>query len=87
MVTDWGIEPIHKSGMLHTEIEGSVVRENFVTLHGNYYGFFDGLYQSITKGTVEPVTAQDGIDVMRIIEAAIISNLRKAVLVFNPTGH
>jgi len=87
MVTDWGIEPIYKSGVLHTEIEGSVVRENFATLHGNYYGFFDGLYQSITKGTVEPVTAQDGIDVMRVIEGAIESSFRKAVLVFDSIDH
>lgn len=77
MVTDWGIEPIHKSGVLHTEIEGSTVRENIPTLHGNYYGFFDGLYQSIRKGTPEPVTAQDGIDVMRIIAAAIESSSKK----------
>ncbi|HMI05973.1 MAG TPA: Gfo/Idh/MocA family oxidoreductase [Flavobacterium sp.] len=82
MVTDWGIEPIHKSGVLHTEIEGSTVRENIPTLHGNYYGFFDGLYQSIKKGTPEPVTAQEGINVMRIIEAAIESSSKKQLFKF-----
>ena len=82
MVTDWGIEPIFKSGVLHTEIEGSTVRENIPTLHGNYYGFFDSLYQSIKKGIPEPVTAQNGIDVMRIIEAAIESNSKKQQITF-----
>lgn len=82
MVTDWGIEPIHKSGVLHTEIEGSTVRENIPTLHGNYYGFFDALAQSIKKGTPEPVTAQDGVNVMRIIEAAIESSATKQIINF-----
>jgi len=82
MVTDWGMEPIFKSGVLHTEIEGSIVRENIPTLPGNYYGFFDSLCQSIKKNLPEPVTAQDGIDVMRIIEMAIASNAEKIYLQF-----
>lgn len=82
MVSDWGIEPVYKSGVLHTEIEGSIVRENIPTLHGNYYGFFDGLYQSIRKNQPEPVTAQDGVNVMRIIEAAIESSAGKKIIKF-----
>ncbi len=82
MVTDWGIEPLYKSGVLHTEIEGSTVRENIPTMPGNYYDFFDALYKSIRKGTIEPVTAQNGIEVMRIIEAAIESNSKKQLFTF-----
>lgn len=82
MVTDWGIEPIYKSGVLHTEIEGSAVRENIPTLHGNYYGFFDELHKSIRKNLPEPVTAQDGLNVMRIIEAAIESSAHKKIIKF-----
>jgi scyllo-inositol 2-dehydrogenase (NADP+) len=82
MVTDWGIEPIYKSGVLHTEIEGSTVRENIPTMHGNYYGFFDQLYKAIRKNTPEPVTATDGVNVMRIIEAAIQSNAEKKIIKF-----
>lgn len=80
MVTDWGIEPVYKSGVLHTEIEGSVVRENIPTLHGNYYGFFDALYKAIAKNDPVPVPAQDGINVMRIIEASIESNSQKKII-------
>lgn len=82
MVSDWGIEPVYKSGVLHTEIEGSIVRENIPTLHGNYFGFFEGLYQSIRKNNPEPVTALEGIKVMRIIEAAIESNADKKIIKF-----
>lgn len=80
MVSDWGIEPVYKSGVLHTEIEGSTVRENIPTLHGNYYGFFDELYKSIRKNQPEPVTAQDGVNVMRIIGAAIESSARQQII-------
>lgn len=82
MVNDWGIEPLYKSGVLHTEMEGITSRENIPTMAGNYFDFFDGLFKSIRKGTTEPVTAQNGIDVMRIIEAAIESNTKKQRVIF-----
>lgn len=82
MVTDWGKEPEYKSGVLHTEIEGSIVRENIPTIPGNYYGFFDGLYQSIKKNASEPVSATDGVNVMRIIESAIESSNKKQLITF-----
>lgn len=82
MVTDWGKEPEYKSGVLHTEIEGSEVRENVPTIPGNYYGFFDSLYHSIKKNQPEPVSAQDGIDVMRIIEAALESHAQQKIIRF-----
>ncbi len=50
------------------------------TLQGNYYDFFDGVYNAIANDTVEPVTSQDGFNVMRIIEAAILSNTEKRVI-------
>ena len=82
MVTDWGKEPEYKSGVLHTEIEGSEVRENVPTIPGNYYGFFDSLYHSIKKNQSEPVSAQDGIDVMKIIEAAFESHAQQRTIRF-----
>ena len=82
MVTDWGKEPEYKSGVLHTDIEGSEVRENVPTIPGNYYGFFDALYHSIRKNQPEPVTSQDGINVMKIIEAAIESHLQQKIIQF-----
>ena len=41
---------------------------------------FDGVYQSIVNGKQEPVTAQDGVNVMRIIEAAFQSSNQKKVI-------
>ena len=70
----WGPESKTMEGTLHTESEGKIIYEKVSTLKGNYYDFFDGVYQSISNNTVEPVTAQDGVNVMRIIEAAIQSS-------------
>lgn len=76
-VTTWGTEPEDKAGLLHTEINGEVVRKTIPTLQGNYYDLFDGLYVSITQDKEEPVTAEDGIRTMKIIDAAIASSEQK----------
>ncbi|OAB31462.1 Predicted dehydrogenase [Flavobacterium fryxellicola] len=77
---NWGTEPIEKSGLLHTESNGETVQEISTTLQGNYYDFFDGVYHSIANNAIEPVTAQDGVQVMQIIEAAIQSSAQKKVV-------
>ena len=81
-LTTWGTEPRSKEGLLHTEYEGKIIREFIPTMRGNYCGFFEKLYESITANQPEPVTAQDGVNVMKIIEAAIESNKLKKVITF-----
>tara|TARA_R110000868_G_scaffold53163_3_gene167169 strand:+ start:1562 stop:2602 length:1041 start_codon:yes stop_codon:yes gene_type:complete len=79
-LTTWGTESIDKEGILHTEIEGKIIHGKIPTLQGNYYSFFDGVYNSIVNNTTEPVTAQDGVHVMQIIEAAIQSSAQKKAI-------
>jgi predicted dehydrogenase len=79
-LNSWGTEQQGSEGLLHTEINGEIIRKNVPNLQGNYHDFFDGVYKSISNDTVEPVTAQDGINVMRIIEAAIQSSEQKKVI-------
>ena len=78
--TDWGKEPEELQGILHTEIEGEIIREKAPTLLGNYTDFFEGLYQSITQNIDEPVTAQDGENVMLIIDKAMESSKLKKII-------
>lgn len=77
---DWGTESETLQGILHTEINGKEIREKVPTLQGNYFSFFDGVYDSIANNKTEPVTAQDGVKVMQIIEAAIASNAKRTVI-------
>ncbi|MNQ72993.1 putative oxidoreductase YvaA [compost metagenome] len=76
----WGTESEIFRGFLHTEIDGELVQEKVPTLQGNYFSFFDGVYDSIANNKPEPVTAQDGVKVMQIIEAAIASNAQQKVI-------
>lgn len=78
--TDWGTEPAGKEGLLHTEINGEEVRKTIPTLQGNYYELFDGVYRSITEDKPEPVTAQEGINTMRVIDAAIESSQQRKII-------
>ncbi|MBZ4042699.1 Gfo/Idh/MocA family oxidoreductase [Flavobacterium hibisci] len=76
----WGTELDNFEGILHTEIDGKPIREKIKTLQGNYFEYFDGVYDAIANNKPEPVTAQDGVKVMQIIEAAIASNQQKKII-------
>lgn len=76
----WGTESDKLQGLLHTEFEGKTIREKVQTLQGNYFSFFDGVFNAITNNVAEPVTAHDGVKVMQIIEAAIASNAQHKVI-------
>ncbi len=78
--TDWGTETETEEGILNIEKDAKTVREKIKTLQGNYYDYYDGVYQALTKNTAMPVTEDDGIHVMKIIEAALNSNEQKRVI-------
>lgn len=78
---DWGTESEEENGVLHTVLDGAVIREKVKTEKGNYLDYFEGIYQSIVNNKPEPVTAGDGVNTMRILEAAIKSYEKKKVIV------
>lgn len=79
-LTDWGTEPVSEQGLLHTEKNGRIIREKIPTLQGNYYDYYDGIYQSIRNNAPVQVTADDGIRVMKMIETCFQSSKeRKAI--------
>lgn len=74
--TDWGTEPEDDSGFL---FKGDGETERITTEKGNYYYFYDAVYKAIAGDIPMPVSSNDGINVMRIIEAAVKSNMDKRV--------
>ncbi|TRX40355.1 Gfo/Idh/MocA family oxidoreductase [Flavobacterium restrictum] len=78
--TTWGTESDENRGLLHTEMDGKVIKEKIKTLQGNYYAFFEGVYQAIVHDAQEPVMAQDGVQVMQVIEAIIQSSQEGKVM-------
>jgi scyllo-inositol 2-dehydrogenase (NADP+) len=77
---DWGAEPETERGLLHTEKDGKVIKEYIPTLAGNYMEYYDGIYQALTTSSVPPVSAQDGINTIRIIEASYKSSKERKVI-------
>ncbi len=77
---DWGTEPEALAGILHTEKDGKIIKGIVPTLQGNYYEIFEGLYIAIIENRGVPVPAQDGINTMRIIDAAIESSTYKRII-------
>ena len=78
----WGIEPESGQGLLHTEKDGNVIREYIPSAAGNYGDYYEGIYQALANGKQVPVTADEGICTIQVIEAAILSNKEKKVIYF-----
>lgn len=76
----WGIEPENEMGLIHTEIDGKVIREQMPSLPGNYMEYYDAVYKALRNQNEAPVMPEDGLDVVRIIEAAFTSNANKKVV-------
>lgn len=70
---NWCPGPGKPDGLLHTEINGEVVRKETTSLPGNYMGYYDDVCKALTEQGPNPVPAADGIRNMRIIEAALES--------------
>jgi len=77
---DWGIEPETERGLLHTERDGEIIKEYVPTLQGNYIEYYEGIYNALTNDEPSPVTAQEGLNIIQIIEAAYQSNKEKRVI-------
>ncbi len=76
----WGVEPASARGLLHTEKDGQVVREHVDTLPGNYGCYYELLYKAIRNHAPLPVTPEQAVQVITIIEKAYQSNREKRVV-------
>lgn len=80
--SDWGIEPASEAGLIHYEKDGQATREKIQSEQGNYYGYYEAVFRAITENGIMPVTAEEGINVMRIIEACIESSTARELVSF-----
>jgi scyllo-inositol 2-dehydrogenase (NADP+) len=80
---NWGEEPVSEQGLVHSEQNGKIVRERVATEQGNYMHFYDQLHAAITLGQQPPVSGEDGLKVIKVIKAAIKSNIEKRVVEIN----
>ena len=78
----WGIEPESERGLLHTEIDGKEVREHVPSERGNAMDYFDGIYKAIRENAPLPVTAEQAVRIIRVIEKAYESKAAGHVVPF-----
>jgi len=70
----WGKEAEDIWGKLNTEINEYKYNGKYETLPGNYLAYYDDIYDAIINNRKPAVTAEQGRDVIRVIEAAKESN-------------
>jgi len=77
---DWGIEPESEKGLLHTEKDGKIIREYVQSEQGNYDDYYTAIYEAIRNNKPLPVTAEEGANVIKIIETAFNSSKEGKVI-------
>jgi scyllo-inositol 2-dehydrogenase (NADP+) len=77
---DWGQEPLQERGLLHTEENGSVIKEFIPSLPGNYNDYYSQVYRAIREQQPVPVSAMDALNVIRVIAKAFESSRARLVV-------
>jgi len=77
---DWGKEPKSEEGILHLDINGDSLREHVPTEQGNYMKYYEMIFDAIRNGKNLPVSAEEGMNVIKVIEAALKSHEEQKVI-------
>lgn len=76
----WGIEPESEQGLLHIMEDGVSSKKLMTSEQGNYMAYYDAIYESLRNNNPLPVSAEEGMNVIKIIEAALKSTKEKRVV-------
>lgn len=76
----WCIAPSLPDGLLHIEENGQEVRKEMHSTPGNYMGYFQDLYLMLAAHAPNPVSGEDGLRNIKIIEAALRSTAEKRII-------
>lgn len=65
---EWNMEEKENWGILHTELEGNVVRQPYPNAQASYQNLFDDLYQVIAYNADPVIKLEEVIFVLKVIE-------------------
>ena len=71
---DWGREPEEFDGLLHTTLNGEMIRKTIPSLKGNFGYYYKNLYETIVNGAPLQEKPEHGYNTIRIIELAFESS-------------
>ena len=74
---DWDVEDAACYGTLYYDDGEKIVEQVIPTVVSSYAGYYENLYRAITSGEPLLVPPEETVDVLRIIEAAQMSNAKK----------
>ena len=74
---DWGKEDESLYGLLHTELDGKIIKENVPTKPGNFGLYYENLYKTIVEGAPLKEKPEHGYNTIRLIELAFESSKLK----------
>jgi predicted dehydrogenase len=79
-VPNWGEENPENYGLLHTEINGEIIREKYPSLKGDYGYYYQNLYKTIREDAPLREKPEHGYNSVRIVELANESHRLKATI-------
>ncbi len=79
-VPHWGEESEDHYGLLHTTINGNIIKEAYPSLKGDYGYYYQNLYKTIRENAPLREKPEHGYKVVRMTELAIESNEKKCAI-------
>ncbi len=70
---NYGIEDSNDSGTLSISDESLLSSHSITSVSGNYLAYYQGIYHGLLESIDPPVSANSALDVIKIIEQAILS--------------
>jgi predicted dehydrogenase len=76
----WGMEPASQFGLLHTEIDGQVIKKQIPSEKGDFGIYYRQLYDTLVYGAPLCEKPEHGYNVVKLIELATESNRVKCTI-------
>ena len=77
---DWGKEPEAIYGLLHTEINGELIRQQYPSHAGDFGLYYKNLYETIVHKAPLKEKPEHGYNTVRLIELAMESSSRQCTI-------
>ncbi|MFI5155090.1 MAG: Gfo/Idh/MocA family oxidoreductase [Chitinophagales bacterium] len=77
---DWGSDPEDQWGLLHTEINGKIIKEKYPSMQGSFGLYYKNLYKSLALGEPLREKPEHGYNTIRIVELAMESSRKRATV-------
>ena len=77
---DWGKEADDIQGLIHTEVNGKLVKQNYPSEKGDFGNYYRSLYQSINGGSPVTEKPEHGYNTVRLIEHAFESHRKQCTI-------